>query len=147
MPTPTNAVDDEGKLVLIIPAEYSWLGVVGACVRAVLERKRGSGVDDNLIYNVELAVHETCTNIIEHAYAGEPGRIRIETKILDAPPQFIATLHDQGRPFEVPEINMPNPEKPQIKGYGLFLVNELMDKVTYSAEAEGNCWRLEKNLY
>jgi serine/threonine-protein kinase RsbW len=59
---------------LEIPAAYNYLNLLGSCVRAFFDIADGKSQGSGVAYNVELAVHEACTNIVEHAYAGLPGR-------------------------------------------------------------------------
>jgi anti-sigma regulatory factor (Ser/Thr protein kinase) len=55
-------------------------------------------------------------------------------------------LFDNGRSFEYASIPMPSPDEPQVRGYGLFLIQALMDEVEYCPKDDGNTWRLVKNL-
>jgi serine/threonine-protein kinase RsbW len=139
-------ISENNLVVLTIPADYRLINVVGACIRTMLGQLDNQLIQEGLIYNIELAVHETCTNIIEHAYAGSPGRIRVEARIVESPPQLIITLHDTGHGFEMHEIQTPDPANPRTKGYGLFLVNTLMDEVFYHSNETSNHWQLVKNL-
>lgn len=77
-------------LTLDLPASYRYLNLVGTCVAALLGPETEAGSQ------VELAVHETCLNIVEHAYGGEAGRIQV-TLTLDAEPhRMVIETHDQG---------------------------------------------------
>ncbi|MBK8988817.1 MAG: ATP-binding protein [Chloroflexi bacterium] len=110
----------------------------------MFERQQGLAAQDSLFYNIELAVHEACTNIVEHAYAGISGRIEIAFTLLEEPRQFIIELHDRGQSFNLADVVAPNFEQPQTSGYGLFLVHQLMDEVAYFPEPGNNRWRLVK---
>jgi serine/threonine-protein kinase RsbW len=131
---------------LEIPAAYKYLNLLGSCVRAFFEiadnKSQGSGV----AYNVELAVHEACTNIVEHAYAGLPGRIVIILSLVRDPRRLVVELHDTGRSFQLPEITQPDIQEPQVNGYGLFLIYQLMDEIKYQPQLGDNRWYLIKNL-
>ena len=101
---------------------------------------------DQVIYNVELAAYEACTNIVEHAYRKSSGYIEAAVALTEAPACIVVDLFDTGSSFNIQEIPEPNLEEPQVRGYGLFLVRELMDEVTYKKEAGRNHWRLVKEL-
>lgn len=131
---------------LDIPASYNYLNLLGACVRAFFDVAGGKATSSGLAYNIELAVHEACTNIVEHAYAGLPGRIEIILSIIREPRRIVIELHDSGRSFQLPEISQPDISEPQINGYGLFLIYQLMDEIRYQPQSGDNRWYLIKNL-
>jgi serine/threonine-protein kinase RsbW len=140
----TNTLD---VIRLDIPASYSYLNVLGACVRTFFDVAEGkSGRSGGLAYNVELAVHEACTNIVEHAYAGVPGRIEIILSLSKEPRRLVVELHDSGRSFKLPEVTNRDFTEPQISGYGLFLIYQLMDEIEYLPQSGDNRWYLIKNL-
>ncbi len=131
---------------LELPAEHKYLNVIGACIGAMLDRAEHLSDRETLKYNMELAVHETCTNIVEHAYAGRNGRINIILSMQKTPNQFIIELQDTGNPFDLTQIQEPNLDAPQIHGYGLFITRQLLDEVKYNSNAGTNHWKLVKNL-
>lgn len=134
------------QIQLEIPATFQHLNVIDGCVRALLAGINGLPNRETLAYNVELAVHETCTNIVEHAYAHRHGRIRAVIALSDNPRRLVVDLYDSGRSFDITAVSPPNLDEPQEAGYGLFLVHNLMDAVMYKAEADGNHWQLIKEL-
>lgn len=140
---PANVSD---VLRVEMPAAHAYLHMIGPCISCLFNNAPAYAGGDNLAYNIELAVHEVCTNIIEHAYGGLPGRIQIIFTMLREPRQLIVEMIDNGRSFEYASTPMPNPDEPQIRGYGLFLIQELMDKVDYCTNEVENSWRLVKNL-
>jgi serine/threonine-protein kinase RsbW len=91
-------------------------------------------------------VHEACANIIEHAYRFSEGRIAVHISLCEQPDSIVIDLFDTGEKAVLDEVRPPNLNEPQIKGYGLFLIQQLMDSVEYLSEAEGNHWRLEKKF-
>jgi serine/threonine-protein kinase RsbW len=100
----------------------------------------------NIIYQVRLAIHETCTNIIEHAYQGQPGLIRIVLTLQKFPLGLLVDLYDQGNSFDIEEVASPDLSMANNRGYGLFLIRQLMDEVIYEPQPGGNHWQLYKNL-
>jgi serine/threonine-protein kinase RsbW len=132
---------------LDIPATHRYLNVVGACLTAILERLEGLAEPEATTYNIVLAVHEICTNVVTHAYAGQSaGRIEITLALTEAPRRLTVELRDAGRPFQPADIPTPNLQQPQEHGYGLFLAQTLMDEVFYEANPKGNYWRLTKAI-
>lgn len=132
---------------LDLPAEHKHLNVIGACLNAILERVDQINDRDMLAYNLELALHETCTNIVEHAYSEQEGRIRVAMSVISNPHrQLIVDLHDTGASFNPTEADDPDLEGAQVHGYGLFLMRQLLDEVVYRSSDASNHWRLVKNI-
>ena len=103
--------------------------------------------DDQSQYDISLAMDEICTNIIDHAYGpNQIGEIEISFSLCDNPYGMEIELTDTGRSFEFDSAVTPDLNKPQVRGYGLFLVNQLMDGVTYSTCDTHNKWLLTKFL-
>ena len=131
---------------LDIPADLRYLPVVGACLGAILQRTDEIPDPDTLRYNMELAVQEACTNIVEHAYAGQTGRVLVQITLDTIPRRLVVDLRDTGKSFDPDQVVEPNLDDIQIRGYGLFLIKELMDEVNYNPGPKDNHWRLVKNL-
>lgn len=131
---------------LELPAAYRYLNILGSVVGALLERVEGIEARDTVRYNVELALHETCTNVVEHAYGEEEGRISVALTVEEQPRRLVMDVSDTGRSFDLSTIQEPDLNQPQTNGYGLFLVHRLVDQVTYHTENGRNRWRLVKNL-
>ncbi len=123
---------------LDIPASVQYLNVLGACIAAMLEREAGVAERDMVIYQVQLAVHELCTNIIEHAYSNEPGRIVVVLRIQAEPHRFIIETCDEGQPFN-PSL-VPEPAPLAERGRGLYLKRRFTSEVIYYP-CQGAGWR------
>lgn len=138
---------DQTVIRLDLPAEHKHLNVIGACLNAILERVDQVTDKEMLAYNLELALHETCTNIVEHAYSEQQGRIRVAMSVISNPQrQLIVDLHDTGSSFNPTEAEDPNLDGAQVHGYGLFLMRQLLDEVVYRSGDTSNHWRLVKNI-
>jgi len=135
-------------LRLEVPATLKYLNVVGACVAGLLAEVEDVAERDTLSYTVQLGIHEICTNIVQHAYAQqqENNRIAITMEMQTQPRCLCVTLFDTGERFDQSTAKDPLLDEGQVHGYGLFLVRNVMDEVTYSRHPDGNCWRLAKNL-
>lgn len=130
---------------LLVPAEFSAVRVIDAAIVDLLAQ---AGADEFTVYNVQLAAHEVCTNIVEHAYAGrDDGTIAARLRMTQAPhPAIEIELRDQGQPFDPKSVAAPDLDQPQEGGYGLFLAQALLDELHYQHDAQGNLWRLRKRL-
>jgi serine/threonine-protein kinase RsbW len=107
------------------------------------------GVTDEILYDVQLAVDEACTNIISHGYADlDPGSIILDLEV--APLKLTITLTDFGHSFEpsntpVPDLNAPIDER-ELGGFGLFFIQQSVDEMDYQVTEDGNKMILIKHL-
>jgi serine/threonine-protein kinase RsbW len=120
---------------LAVAGRMSDLPEILAFVETACEQ---SGVHPTLFFDLQLAVEEACTNVIEHAYSGKGGDLAItfETRGRDV----VITLRDHGRPFAPQEVVAPDMSLPltkrRIGGLGMHLMFQLMDEVQFDF-AEG----------
>lgn len=130
-----------------LPATYKDLNVLSACIEALLARVEGIADRERVVYAAQLAAHETCTNMIDHAYAGAPGeRILAALTLCAGPRRLLIELEDHGRPCDPDTIGDPDLSGPRESGYGMFLIRNLVDEVAYVRTADGNRWSLTKLL-
>ena len=107
------------------------------------------GVTDEILYDVQLAVDEACTNIISHGYADmDPGSIIMDLEI--QADKLIVSLTDFGHSFEpssapMPDVNAPMEER-ELGGFGLFFIQQSMDDMNYQVTEDGNKMILTKYL-
>lgn len=134
------------KVLLNLPADAKYLSLLEGCIGSLLGHEADLADRDARTFEVILAVHETCSNIIEHAYRGGGGRIDLSFTLLDAPRRFVVEIHDTGESFVLANARMPDLSVPQTSGYGLFLIHRLMDEVSYTPAEGKNTWRLVKFL-
>lgn len=126
------------------PARFDYLDEIRTFVGRAAER---AGFSDRSIYAVQMATDEACSNIIEHAYRGQPGAIEMQ---IDWDGKTLTiVLKDTGHPFEIekvakPDINAPL-SKRKVGGLGIYLMQRLMDKVQYTSSNGINTLTLIKH--
>lgn len=131
---------------LQLPARLDALAILEKKVRTVLDGMPESDAIRTAQYNFTLALHELCANIINHG-GTEPGsRINIELTLLSDPQLLQAVVVDSGKLFNRNLVSAPNFEAPQEHGYGIFLIEALVDNVEYTRQATGNQWILTLSL-
>lgn len=131
---------------LKLPARYHNLRLLSDCIDLLLAALPDPIQQEQIIYGIKLAVHEIANNVIDHAYGHEQGVLEISLHF-DAPAsRFIANFHDTGVAFDATSAPTPDLDEPHESGYGLFLAAQIMDEVTYQRQADGNHWRLVKQL-
>lgn len=94
---------------------------------------------------VVLAVHELCANIVEHAYAGLPGEINVEV-VCESDLLIIIIRDSAPRAYAAPSIQKPDPLTLPESGWGMYILDQIMDHVDYRRAPFGNEWRLWKLL-
>ena len=135
------------QIKLDLPAASKYLNVLSAVIAEVLTRVEGLAQRESVTYSAQLAAHEACANIIDHAYAGAADqRIAIVVTVDDQPLRLSIDLYDTGRPFDLEQTPEPNLSVPQVRGYGLFIIRSLMDHVSYHPGPGRNHWCLVKHL-
>ena len=102
------------------------------------------------IFDVQLAVDEACTNVIEHAYAGQKnGKIIVRAKLLK-PSEFIVKLIDFGKSFDSKAVASPDIdaklEDRRVGGLGIYFMKTLMKSVKYAVNDKENELTMTKLL-
>ena len=97
------------------------------------------GLTDQETYNIQMAVDEAVTNIIEHAYEGAEGPIEVVAERHGD--DFVVTLRDHGKTFDPTTISEPDVnaslEERDIGGLGLYFMRRLMDEVEFHFNQSG----------
>jgi serine/threonine-protein kinase RsbW len=93
---------------------------------------------------VELALAEALSNVVRHAYRGDPTQ-EIELEIESDETRLIVIVRDWGPPFDPTQLAPADFEMPGPGGYGLRLIEELMDEVERdTSSGDGTTLRLVK---
>ena len=127
-------------------AELETLGVFR---QFIAENAQKHQIDADTIFDLQLAMDEACTNIIQHGYAGmNPGSIILEMQV--TPQAVTLRISDFGHAFEPssaprPDIDAALEDRP-IGGFGLFFIYSTMDSVDYQINGPENTLILKKKL-
>ncbi len=105
----------------------------------VIEAMKQFGIEDETS-QVQLAVNEACTNIIQYAYSGESEKpIRILCSISGN--DLVIQIRDWGEPFDPDSVPQPDIESElferKLGGFGVFLIRQMMHEVRYVFHAGG----------
>jgi serine/threonine-protein kinase RsbW len=129
------------------PARYDHLRAISAFV---MDAIKDSPFDNRQCYAIDLAVDEACSNVIDHAYAGDDqGEIRILLDLNETGLRI--TIQDDGAPFDpdcVAEPDLTSPLETRCeRGLGVYLIREVMDEAHYNFSSPGvNQLTLVKNF-
>ncbi len=132
---------------LTLIADLDALAKISAFITSAAEQ---SGLDERATWQVQLAVDEAATNIIQHAYdIDAPGEMSVswgsETN------RFMIVLRDQGRQFDPDAVPAPDLqsslEDRQVGGLGIYLITRLMDEVRFDFHPQqGNLLTMVKYI-
>ncbi len=128
-------------------------GVLDQIPRAcefVVNAARQAGLNEEAVHHCYLAVDETCTNIIEHAYGGQPDAGYIELICQTDSTFFTITIKDDGPPFDPLARPDPDPGEPlearKTGGWGIYFIKNVMDEVNYMHDGQRNSLVMKKKL-
>jgi len=127
---------------LTIRADLSALAAIADFLSETL-----AGCSDELVFAIQLAVDEACSNTILYGYPGrEPGTITIACTVDDNAVRV--TITDDGVPFDPltappPLLDIPIEERP-IGGLGVHFIRTVTDSVAYAWKDGKNVLSMEK---
>jgi serine/threonine-protein kinase RsbW len=132
-------LSDSVSKTLRIRNETEFLSSVRDAVREVVTLGR---FPEGELNRLTLAVDESVTNIMEHAYEHDlEGNEQIEISLEASPTIFVACIRDWGttfNPLDVPAPNLADHVREGRKhGLGIFLIRQIMDEVSYSTSDDG----------
>jgi anti-sigma regulatory factor (Ser/Thr protein kinase) len=118
---------------MVIPADPNAIPTITDGVREMLTRKGWREAD---IMRVELALIEALANAIRHGCKDDPSKHLQCVVAVDGSGEVTIVVRDPGGGFD--PATVPDPLHPdnilKSSGRGIFLINELMDEVSYADE-------------
>src|SRR5580765_6590408 len=118
-------------------------------VEALQEVGRRRKIGDKDIFGLALALEECASNIVNHAYRGDPQK-KFKVSIEHSPSIMVVELRDYGPEFDPTQKKLVKPvaredDRPP-GGWGIDLVNRYMDNVCYQRQNGENVLRLTKRI-
>lgn len=134
-------------LKMTVPNRMSYLEIILQFVHGCAHQ---FGFQAEEITEIELAVEEAATNVIQHAF--EPGERNTFDVICELIPFGIeVVIKDKGLPFDPAQVASYDPSTlsvdSSVRGLGIFLMKKSVDKVTYvNLGMDGKEIRLLKHI-
>ena len=129
------------RLTLSIPSHPRYLCVLRGFFENLLA---GLGVSSADVMRVTLAVHEACTNIMQHSYQGDTGQ-RIDLTVLLTPDTLAVEIRDYGLKPDLAAIQPRALQDVRPGGLGTYFMRSIMDSVTYDVSLDtGTLLRMTK---
>ncbi len=99
------------------------------------------------VFQLNLALEEAVVNVMNYAYPGQVDMPIVLCATTDEGGGIVFSLTDNGVPFdptkaEAPDITL-SAEQREIGGLGIFLVEQLMNRVAYERRGESNVLTME----
>jgi len=120
-----------------LPADTANLDIIRKFVAGIAEN---IGFPEEEVYKIELAVDEACSNVVKHAYMTNSREEHIVNILVYEKRDHIEIIiSDKGKGFDPKKIKKPELEEYMKKmkrgGLGIYLIRELMDKVSFRIKA------------
>lgn len=129
-------MDPDNKIELHIPSVPGFEKVAMKCAAEAAQRM---GFSEDKIEDLKTAVAEACINAMEHGNRMEPGAKVGITLTLEAS-KLQVDIQDEGRGLgkvAAPDIDKKMEGKEKARGWGIFLIRNLMDEVEFGSAPEG----------
>jgi serine/threonine-protein kinase RsbW len=96
----------------------------------------GYGLDEEGLYQLELAVTEAASNIMRHAYHGRTDQ-RIQVVADAFADRIVVRLWHRGAAFDPKTVQPPVFDGSREGGFGVYIMNHCVDEVRYVQGEEG----------
>jgi CheY-like chemotaxis protein/anti-sigma regulatory factor (Ser/Thr protein kinase) len=97
------------------------------------------GNQQKLIHHLQLVINEVFCNIVEHGYSNNPKGI-IVIKGIQESQGISLDVFDQGDAYVPSEIPEPILTGEMDRGFGLHIIKELVDQITYTCKSTKTGW-------
>lgn len=136
-------MSDCEMLTLTAPNHIKYLQLIEACVAELCQIV---GRPPEEAYALQLAIHEACTNVIEHAHGGDASaQVKLSFALGDDCLEI--DVYDWGKGFDLTLVANHEPETLHERGYGLAIIKGVMNEVSYVRDpAQGNRLHLVKRF-
>jgi anti-sigma regulatory factor (Ser/Thr protein kinase) len=125
-------------------------GTERAVAARVVAAARGLGLDARRLQRLETAVAEATMNAIEHGNAGR-AELPVEVEVVASAQELRVRITDQGGEQEHPEPETPDLEAKlaglqRPRGWGLFLIEHMVDQIEVETEGDRHTVELTVEL-
>lgn len=94
-----------------------------------------AGFTPQEVSDLKLVLTEACSNVVRHAYGGEEGHEIILSLFIDED-ELTLTIQDFGCRLDLTGYQEPDLDVPHEGGYGIYIVETLMDSVEYDTSPQ-----------
>ncbi|HUS17598.1 MAG TPA: ATP-binding protein [Chloroflexia bacterium] len=121
---------------LHIPSELGYEKVAMGAARSVAQ---SMGFSNDRILDLQTAIAEACTNAIEHGNKLNAAQ-RVEVIMTVDANSLAVDVNDKGKNAQFRDPAPPSATRP--RGMGMYLIQQLVDEVAWSAKPQGGQVRM-----
>ena len=116
----------------------SRIETVAAAAAAVAEFISRSGISDDAVFGIDMAVREAVTNAVLHGNREDDNKT-VDIVLKSSPDAVEISVHDQGPGFNPEDVPDPTAKENILKasGRGIFFMRTFMDEVDWLIRPEG----------
>lgn len=145
MTKPLNSQKAISSIKLVIDSRLENVRLLGLAVQAFCVYLN---FDETEAFQTQLALVEGVTNIIRHAYDGQPGR-EVEVTITLYPQCLSFQIIDTGQPLPALNLKALEFDPSDVShlpegGMGMVIMHHVMDRVEYRRIGESNILTMDK---
>ena len=128
-----------------VPNQTRYLCLIGHIAESIaLSLRSYNGDRERLAYDLNLVLTEAIANAIQHANESDPAKdVHIEISLVEQ--RLIIKVFDSGRGFDVNQYIKPQHPLDE-HGRGLYLIQTIMDEISYKPTEEGHVLEMTKKL-
>ncbi|MGD1076013.1 MAG: ATP-binding protein [Thermodesulfovibrionales bacterium] len=131
------------EVMITVPSHPKYLSVARAVTRMMGIQNK---VDETVIEHMEHAVDEACSNVIKHAYGGDPNQ-QIGITLRISSEAFEVVIEDNGLKADISSIKGRGLDEIRPGGLGVHFIKRACDVVEFDEKKKaGNRLRLVKYL-
>jgi anti-sigma regulatory factor (Ser/Thr protein kinase) len=125
-------------IVVQTPGDISYLYRIREFIAGIAIE---AGIDQQDIDNIELAVDEACTNVLEHGYAPDDPNKELTIRLEINTSKLVLTVIDHAKPFNLLLYQPRNVTELKAEGknggLGIRLIMHIMDTIDYKTRPDG----------
>jgi anti-sigma regulatory factor (Ser/Thr protein kinase) len=132
---------------LEIDATLENLKSVNEFIKKILNENKCSKRDE---MSLKMAIEEIYINIVNYAYTPNIGKVKINSEVKNDKFSIVLNFIDEGKPFNPLEQDEPDfdldVEGRDAGGFGIFIVKDKVDDISYEYKDGKNILTIKKNL-
>ena len=135
---------DERKLRLSFDSDFKNVDIARAAIGGICRELSGRSASESIVLDFSLAVTEAMNNAVEHS-----GAKSIEIDIILTKTEILFRMFTEGEKYEpLTTASMPILDDNNLVegGFGLAIIQELVDKVDYEYRDSKNILTIKKTL-
>lgn len=120
---------------LRLPSRLEAVAEVAAAVAEFLSR---TGLAEDVIFGIDMAVREGIANAVIHGNKLDEKKV-VSIRVIRSPDSLEINVRDQGQGFDPETVSDPTKEENILKtsGRGIFFMRNFMDQVEWSVHPDG----------